>query len=179
MPYSPFKAGEVCVDATKYKKLNNILKCMFEIRGRKISYLMVIEIVGLTFLGLLIPTLLFPISLFDADFFGLSYEQIIGMCFGFILGVLIAQMTDYREWDFADQVKRQTFSFVGFTISILSFFLQVVFPREIPSRAMSFVTPMGDVVTPSDVVLFPFAIVLAFLTFLLVLGFFFWFIRKK
>ncbi len=146
-----------------------------------INSFIVVSVVGLV--GFLIPTILIDESVLFADnkLGGLFYEQIIGLFFGIISGILLVEAYDERaRWDnFSAQVKQQTFSFAGFALSFIVFCLQVIFPKVGPAQAMRYVTPQGKIVLPADSTMFSFALILSALLFFITVAFLLKFLYDK
>ncbi len=117
-----------------------------------------------TLLGWFLPIVLIKESIMypDGKYFIFFYEQIAGMLLGFFFGVVaatfIGEKTSLRI--FLSKVKQETFSFIGLGLAIVTFTLNVIFPRVIPATFLTQVTPQGQIIVPSETVSMNFSIIL-------------------
>lgn len=125
-------------------------------------------------LGWAIPTIFIKESFMfpDGMFFMFYYEQIAGMMFGFFFGVVsatfIGEKTSLRV--FLTKVKQETFSFIGLGLAMVTFALNVIFPRVIPATVMTQVTPQGQIIVPSQAVSMGFSIALGMILLVIIIG---------
>jgi hypothetical protein len=138
---------------------------MMTIKTRAIS-----AIIIATLLGWLLPTIYLIEFNAGTQFIlpGLYFEQIIGILFGFILGILIA--TFIVRAAFLEKIRHETFSFVGLGIALFTFFANVVFPRFIPASLFSYVTPAGETIPPPDSTSLSFAVIVGIILAILIAG---------
>jgi len=92
-------------------------------------------------------------------FFGIYFEQIVGMLLGFIIGIVIA--TFIVRATFLEKIRHETFSFIGLSLALFTFALNVIVPRFIPSMLVQpYVLPTGETVPPSDSILLTLSLVI-------------------
>ena len=117
-------------------------------------------------LGWFIPTIMMLEAVVQPGelFLGLHFLQWIGILLGFFIGCVVATFAGERLAlkAFLNKVKQETFSFIGLGLAMITFSLNVIFPRVIPATLFTHVTPQGYTITPSDIASMSFSIVISF-----------------